>query len=77
MRLAAEGREQCTILAGAAAASPNRSAESHSQQSPGGANSINILHKAEKIGAGKYFKLNYNEIIVYGPTSPLHPESVI
>lgn len=36
-----------------------------------------ILHKAEKIGTGKYFKLDYNEIIVYGPVSTLHPESVI
>lgn len=72
-----EDREQGKILAGAAAASPSGNAESHSQQSPGGGNGINILHKAEHIGAGKYFKLNYNEIIVYGPASTLHPESVI
>lgn len=77
MGSAVEDREQCKILAGAAAVSPDGSAESHSHQSPGGGNSINILHKAEKIGAGKYFKLNYNEIIVYGPASTLHPESVI
>ncbi|CAM9755040.1 unnamed protein product, partial [Bubo scandiacus] len=43
-----EDREPCKVLAGAAA-SPDGSAESHSQQSPGGGNSINILHKAEKI----------------------------
>lgn len=47
------------------------------EQSHRGGNSINILHKAEKIGAGKYLKLNYNEIIVYGPASPFHPEPVI
>lgn len=77
MGLAVEDREQHKILAGAAVASPDRSAEYHSQQCPRGGNSINILHKAEKIGAEKCFKLNYNAIIVYGPASTLHPESVI
>lgn len=72
-----EDREQDKILAGAAAASPDGSAESHRQRSPGGRNGINIPHKTEQIGAGKCFKLNYNEIIVYGAASTLHPESVI
>lgn len=47
------------------------------EQSHRGGNNINIFHDAEKIGAGEYFKWNYNEIIVYGPASPFHPESVI
>lgn len=76
MEWAVVEREQWKILAGAAAASPARSAESCSHGALRG-NSTNILHKAEKIGTGKYFKLDYNEIIVYGPVSTLHPESVI
>lgn len=77
MELVVEATELCSILAGTAVVSPAGNAVSRSQQSPGGGSSTDILHKAEKIGAGKYFKSNYNEIIVYGLASTLHPESVI